>query len=243
MTRQTRPQSLTEVYHVIQRGLDRMALFHDEDDKQMFLNLLKFQVSDAFKIYGYCLMDNHVHLMAKSSCLSSNIQRIASVYALWFNQKYQRIGYLFQDRFKSEAIENESYFLSCLRYILQNPVKAGICDKASSYRWNSYRAYFNASESFVQTKFIHRFFDSKKDFDEYLSIFEDEVCPEIECPRKPTDNEVRQILQQKLNGKTFSDLSPSEKKQLLKEIKDSAKAGLRQLARITKTGYSIIRRL
>lgn len=242
MSRQARHRSLTEIYHVIQRGLNRISIFHDDDDKQMFLNLLKFQASDSFKIYCYCLMDNHTHLLVKSDHLSPNIQRIASVYAMWFNQKYQRTGYLFQDRFKSEPIEESNYFLCCLRYILQNPVKAGICKHASSYRWSSYPLYFNARDSFVKTKFISTFFDSRKDFEEYLSIEEAQEYLDIH-QNKLTDNEVRILLNQKLNGKIISELSKNEQKQILLEIKNSANISIRQLARITNIGYSTIRRL
>ena len=121
MSRQARQRSATEVYHVIQRGIDRMAIFYDDDDRQMFLNLLSQQVSESFKVYCYCLMDNHFHLIVKSNKLSFHIHHIASVYAGWFNHKHERRGYLFQDRFKSEAIEEEGYLLRCFRYILHNP--------------------------------------------------------------------------------------------------------------------------
>lgn len=138
MSRQARQRSITDIYHVIQRGIDRMVIFRDDDDRQMFLNLLRLQVCESFKIYCYCLMDNHIHLLVKSDRLSFHIHHIASIYAMWFNHKYNRRGYLFQDRFKSEVIEDEGYLLRCFRYILRNPVKAGICEKIEIYGWSSY---------------------------------------------------------------------------------------------------------
>lgn len=123
MPRQARQRSNTDIYHVILRGIDRMAIFYTDDDRQMFLNFLKMQISDHFKIYCYCLMDNHEHLLLKSESLSSQMHHLASLYAMRFNRKYERCGYLFQNRFQSENVENESYLLNCFRYILRNPVK------------------------------------------------------------------------------------------------------------------------
>ena len=82
MSRQARQRSITDIYHVIQRGIDRMVIFRDDDDRQMFLNLLQLQVCESFKIYCYCLMDNHIHLLVKSDRLSFHIHHIASIYAM-----------------------------------------------------------------------------------------------------------------------------------------------------------------
>lgn len=123
-----------------------------------FLKQLKSQVCPDFEIYCYCLMTNHIHLLVKSNLLSHYMHHIAFVYAMWFNAKYHRKGYLFQDRFRSEGIETENYLIQCFRYILQNPVKAGICRQVSDYRWSSYRLYYNSSASFVNVGFIKNFF-------------------------------------------------------------------------------------
>ncbi len=243
MSRKARQRSLTGMYHVIQRGLDHMNIFQEDDDRQMFLNLLKQQVSDEFRIYCYCLMDNHTHLLVKSDELSPYIQRISSMYAMWFNQKYKRTGYLFQDRFKSEIIEDETYFLCCFRYILQNPVKAGICTKVSSYRWSSYQAYYNNPLSFVYTEFIPSFFETENDLNEYLGINQNDSCLDIDQRKMLTDDEVQKILNQKLNGKIFAELSADKQKQILREMKNTTGTGLRQLARITNTNYALIQRL
>ena len=99
MSRQARQQSNTGVYHVIQRGVNRMLIFHEDADRRMFLDLLKSQAGEFFKVYCFCLMDNHIHLIVKTSRLSFYIHRILTAYAIWFNHKYEREGYLFQDRF------------------------------------------------------------------------------------------------------------------------------------------------
>lgn len=243
MPRQARQRSNTDIYHVILRGIDRMAIFYTDDDRQMFLNFLKMQISDHFKIYCYCLMDNHVHLLLKSESLSSEMHHLASLYAMRFNRKYERCGYLFQNRFQSENVENESYLLNCFRYILRNPVKAGMCPKPSAYRWSSYQAYFTHKDLGVDTGFLDLFFQSKEDFEEFMTSDDPQQCMDIDQISHPTDKEIKQIWEQKLTGKEFDQLSKSEKYQLLQELKYTTNAGLRQLARITHTGYNIIRRL
>lgn len=243
MPRQARQHSNTDIYHVILRGIDRMAIFYTDDDRQMFLNFLKLQISDHFKIYCYCLMDNHVHLLLKSESLSSEMHHLASLYAMRFNRKYERCGYLFQNRFQSENVENESYLLNCFRYILRNPVKAGMCPKPSAYRWSSYQAYFTHKDLGVDTGFLDLFFQSKEDFEEFMTSDDPQQCMDIDQISHPTDKEIKQIWEQKLTGKEFDQLSKSEKYQLLQELKYTTNAELRQLARITHTGYNIIRRL
>lgn len=243
MPRQARQRSDTGIYHVIQRGIDRMAIFYDDDDRQMYLNFLKLHISGHFKIYCYCLMGNHVHLLVKSDTLSAEMHHFASLYAIRFNHKYDRYGYLFQNRFKSEAIENETYFLQCFRYILRNPVKAAICSKPSDYPWSSYRFYYTLTDGWVDTGFLDTFFHSKQDFEEFIALDTPERCLDIDQFSRPTDQEIKQIFTQKLNGKQWDDLSISEKKELLRKLKYETNTGLRQLARITRTGYNIIRRL
>lgn len=85
-------------------------------------------------------MGNHVHLLLREGKepLSQIFKRLGVRYVYWYNWKYKRTGHLFQDRFKSEPVEDDTYFLAVLRYIYQNPVKAGLCEKPEEYQWSSY---------------------------------------------------------------------------------------------------------
>lgn len=105
MSRQARQQSNTGVYHVIQRGVNRMLIFHEDADRRMFLDLLKSQAGEFFKVYCFCLMDNHIHLIVKTSRLSFYIHRILTAYAIWFNHKYEREGYLFKIVLKVRSLK------------------------------------------------------------------------------------------------------------------------------------------
>ena len=93
--------------------------------------------------YAYCLMSNHVHLLIKThhEDIGATIKHLAVVYAMYFNHKYSRAGHLFQDRFKSEPVNDMAYFVTLLRYIHQNPLKAGIVQSVSEYPWSSWGEY------------------------------------------------------------------------------------------------------
>ena len=145
MPRKPRQPSSTGIYHVILRGIDQQILFRNDMDYQAFLRfLIEVKKSSPFILYSYCLMNNHVHLLVRETetPLSSFMRRISVKYALHFNTKYSRTGHVFQDRYKSENVEDERYFLTVYRYILRNPVKAGLCQEPADYRWSSYSELF-----------------------------------------------------------------------------------------------------
>lgn len=144
MPRKARKKSQTEIYHIILRGINRQSIFEDDEDREKLLQtLLRYKEKCGYNIYAYCFMGNHFHLLLKkvNEELAQIMRRISGSYVYWYNHKYDRIGNLFQDRFKSEPIETDSYFLTAIRYIHQNPVKAGIVSNIEEYKWSSYIEY------------------------------------------------------------------------------------------------------
>lgn len=137
MPRPPRTRSEMDIYHVMIRGMDRLQLFYDDADKKAFLSRLSLYREECdLAVYSWCLMGNHVHLLLKADmvALSDAMKRLQLSYAHYYNAKYDRIGYLFQDRFKSKPIEDEAYFFQVLRYIILNPAESG-----DSYReWTSF---------------------------------------------------------------------------------------------------------
>ena len=109
-------------------------------------------------------MGNHVHLLIKEGkeTLSNTMKRIGASYVYWYNWQYNRKGHLFQDRFKSEAVEDDAYFLMVLRYIHQNPLKAGLTNDIASYKWSSYKEYMTETK-IVNVDFVLSLFDKEKD--------------------------------------------------------------------------------
>lgn len=149
MARQPRIKSATGVYHVMLRGNERKPVFLDDEDKNKFVDImLKKKDGSAIRLYAYCVMDNHVHAVIQevTQPLDRFMKRIAVTYAAYFNKKHHRTGHVFQDRFRSEAIENEAYLLSVIRYIHNNPFKLE-CGPTVNYLWSSYPSYIGYKES------------------------------------------------------------------------------------------------
>ena len=185
MPRQARKKSKTGIYHIMVRGTNRQTIFEDDEDYEKFIDTIrKVKEKSGFKIYGYCLMGNHVHLLLHegNESISLSMQRICSSFVYWYNWKYDRYGHLLQERFKSEVVESESYLITVLRYIHQNPIKAGIIDSIEGYRWSSYREYLE-KENIIDTEIILKLFSmkrekAKKEFDKYMKETNEDMCLE-----------------------------------------------------------------
>ena len=157
MPRHSREQSGTGIYHMMLRGINRQSIFEDDEDYIRFISLLRSLVQrfddngrplpTQCTIYAYCLMNNHIHLLVKeqTDSISTTIKRVAVSYAYYFNRKYSRNGHLFQDRFKSEPVNDMTYFVTLMKYIHQNPVKAELVDNIDNYRWSSWYEYVSAN--------------------------------------------------------------------------------------------------
>lgn len=154
-------KSIEEIYHVMERGNEKKEIFRDDEDRIKFLDIINSnQVRYGFSIYAYCLMNNHVHLLVGcNGCDISQLMKSINIsYAIFFNRKYQRCGHLFQDRFKSELIDNDAYAIEVSRYIHLNSVRAGMIDidDIGQYPWSSYNQYIGSKSSHlsVDTNFI-----------------------------------------------------------------------------------------
>jgi len=130
--------------HVIQRGNNRSACFSSDGDMAVYANYLdEAAQKHGLAVHGWVFMTNHVHLLVtpeRDDSLSKSIQTLGRRYVRYFNHKLGRTGTLFEGRFKSCIVEESAYFLSCLRYIELNPVRAGMVGDPSEYTWSSYRA-------------------------------------------------------------------------------------------------------
>jgi len=145
MARKPRPHSESGYYHLITRGNNKKDLFYEREDFEQYLKLLaQYLGLNKVKLHHYCLMTNHVHLLSHSEspqAISKMMHGLQRSYVLFFRKKYQWTGHLFQGRFKSLAIESESYLLECGRYIERNPLRAKIVRDPSDWPYSSYHAY------------------------------------------------------------------------------------------------------
>jgi len=130
-------------YHVTARGTGRMPIYRDDHDRLTFLERLAAVVEDYhLECHAYCLMTNHYHLVVRTldANLSRSLQRLNGPYAQWWNGRHERSGHVFQGRFGAQVIQDDAYLLVACRYVVLNPVRAGLVSGPGDWRWSSYRA-------------------------------------------------------------------------------------------------------
>ena len=143
MPRAARKQSSTGYYHVTNRGVGRMPVFFDAKDHEVFLEcLLRAREVCDFKVLAYCIMTTHFHLVIKCDgpVPTSLFQSICARFASYYRKRHGWCGQIFQGRFHSEPIEEESHLLCAVRYVWRNPVSAHMCGHPTAYPWSSYLA-------------------------------------------------------------------------------------------------------
>lgn len=132
------------LYHVIARGNERKAIFRDDADRRRYLDrITHYREKFAFQFLACCLMDNHVHLAIETgqTPLSKIMAGLQSSYTQYFNRRHDRVGHLFQGRYKAFLVEKDPYALALVRYIHENPVKARVVERPEQYPWSSDRSY------------------------------------------------------------------------------------------------------
>jgi len=138
-------------HHIVQRGHNGNAVFVDEQDYQYYLENLKLFKSElGVKVYAWCLMTNHIHLILQPgddvSELSKLMKRVSGRQSAYVNKLERRTGSLWEGRFKASPIQRDEYLLPCVRYIEMNPVRAGMVLSPAEYQWSSYHERLNLSD-------------------------------------------------------------------------------------------------
>ncbi|WP_347489406.1 transposase [Desulfoscipio sp. XC116] len=167
MGRSPRVSAPDTVYHVICRGNNRRPIFADNQDYFCYLDLWRQNKAKMdFQVFAYVLMTNHVHWLLKTGLtpLSEIIHRIHSSYARWFNHRHQRVGHLFQGRYKNIICTDDAYLLTLAGYIHQNPVRSGLVKSVHLYPWSSYHHYASGQQNdLVEIDFILNYFSQDKE--------------------------------------------------------------------------------
>lgn len=199
MARQKRVKSETGIYHCMLRGINKQQVFYDEEDYIRFLEILsKCKTISGFRLHAYCLMSNHVHLLIQEGPepLELVFKRLGDRFVYWYNLKYKRSGPIFQGRYKSVPVNDDEYFISVLRYIHQNPVKAGMTDRCKDYKFSSYNDYYK-SLSFTDTQFAKELIEmdeferihNEPCAEKHLEIIEDETI-------RITDEDAKRVFEE-----------------------------------------------
>ena len=259
MTRKSREKSATGVYHVMMRGTNKQDIFEVTEDYLRFISILRsmvYPVDDSRRplpprcnIYAYCLMTNHVHLLIRESAeaLASVIHRIATAYAHYYNNKYFRCGHLFQDRFKSEPVNDQGYFFTLLRYIHQNPMAAGLSKGIDDYEWSSwkeYAGYRGCTSGFCDVRAVL----SQMPIHELHELVSDPLPKaamilDLDSGRKILSDEDVKVFLSSFGLRQPADLqlySRERRREILREAKLYG-ASIRQLVRLTGISFYIVK--
>jgi hypothetical protein len=195
-------------------------------------------------------MTNHIHLLIKENDepISIAMKRLSGSYVYWYNQKYNRVGHLFQERYKSEIVDNDSYLLTVLRYIHQNPVKAGLCKEIKDYRWSSYNDYLRKSD-LTDTTFIKSLFSEDKElatkaYCSYMLKEQNGNCMEEDKTYLP-DEKLEELFRGfgLRTSKELLLLDKGRQMEILKKLKILDGVSTRQLSRATGIARSFISKL
>lgn len=190
------------VYHVISRGNNRQQIFSDSRDYFRYLDLWrKYKAEMDFEVYAYVLMPNHVHWLIKTGLtpLSEIMHRTHSTYARWFNHRHERVGHLFQNRYKSIVCDTDNYLLVLARYIHLNPVRAGLVKEILHYPWSSYPGYCGHEDALLNTSFLLQYFgpDLNKSRTKFIDFTREGLENLDETSALPPIPENRHLEQQK----------------------------------------------
>ena len=245
MPRAPRATAESGFYHVILRGNGKQIIFEDDADRRVFLKLLAKRAGDAgAHVLAWCLMENHVHLVLEdpAQTLSEMMQRLSGDYAQRFNRKSGRVGHVFENRFKSCPIENETYLLQAIRYVHDNPENAGICP-APEYPWSSYHEYVGLSE-IADT---HLMLDMLGGVDGFIAYSQPETKRSYRFDRRARvpegeASEVARLVLGELPAHEVKALPKVARNKALQEMRNMG-LSVRQIERLTGVGHGTISRV
>lgn len=255
MPRKARLKSKSKIYHIMLRGANRQEIFHDDEDCKQFLEILKkYKIKTNIIILAWCFMNNHIHLLIKEGDenLSTTMKRIGVSYVTYYNWKYRTTGHLFQDRFRSETVEDKRYLLTVIRYIHQNPLKAGIVNHVDEWKWSSCHEYYginNDQWNLVHYKTILKMFSpditiAKKLFKEFNErINHDQCLEEVVTKSRLTDEEARNEIKKILGEREIAQvksLPREERDKVLRYVKAMGRIPQRQIARILGISVNLV---
>ena len=227
-------------YHIMVQGINKEYILNEVEDKRQYLKFIN-KVKKEIDVYivSYCIMDNHVHILIKEEyieCLSRFMHKVNTLYAMYYNKKYNRVGYVFRDRYKSQVIYSEKQLYTCINYIHNNPVKAGICRLASEYEYSSYNEYIKNMEEIQRN--INGLLIKEDILDKKENFLEIEEEKEVEIK-----NAIEEYM--KINNINFDTLKYERKnlKEIINMLKEYYGLSLRQISIYINVGRETVRNI
>ena len=237
-------------FHVYFRGNNRTIVFYDDIERVEFLKKLYFaSIRYETFIWAFVLMTNHVHIQLVTKRLTDFMKGFLQSYVRWYNIKNQTNDKLFKTPFNSTSKKSEKWIIDSLLYILQNPIRAGICQHPSEYKWSSYHFHFNRFSSLrkyikVDTSFLDKKIINITNLN--IAIRERMLAiPEIKENQSGTwenipDHKLAENIKIYLQGKSIYMLTIDEVESLLRFLKKETKASYRQIASLTHQNYNYV---
>lgn len=235
MARKSRNYIKSSFFHVMVQGINKEYIFNTDIDKKEYLKIMKnTETQYDVEIISYCIMDNHVHLLVrieKTDDLSKFMHKINTLYALYYNKKYDRVGYVYRDRYKSQIIYSEKQLYICINYIHNNPIKAGICTYPYQYKYSSFINFSLSNLECISNM-------QKEQEDEKIFFLEDE---------EQTEKEIQKLISDYLinNNMKLEELRNNKDnlKELIELLRNTYNVSLRKIAVYLKIPRESIRRL
>jgi REP element-mobilizing transposase RayT len=159
MARPLRIELAGGIYHITSRGDRREDIYDSDEDRENWLKIFG-DVCERFnwRCHAYCLMDNHYHIVLETADenLSKGMRQLNGVYTQYYNRKHNRVGHVFQGRYKGILVERDTYLLELARYVVLNPVRAGMTKNINAWKWSSYKAMIGevTSQPWLETDWI-----------------------------------------------------------------------------------------
>lgn len=194
-------------FHVIVQGINKEYIFQDDKNKEKYKQLLiRGTKENEIKIVAYCIMDNHAHILIylrNIENLSKCMQKINTIYAMYYNKKNNRVGVVYRNRFYTKPINDLGHLYLCMAYIHKNPVKAGIVEDPSNYKYSSYSDYISGNEGIITNDTSKLIFSNNTNYKEiFLKIHKTNIdANEFELEDENDYNEIiNRYRQQKLSN-------------------------------------------
>lgn len=207
------------LHHVMARGIEKGLIMHDDIDRKDFLRRLGAVAEDTSTVvYAYAIMPNHFHLLVKSgqNGLPTFMRRLLTGHAQYFNKRHKRVGHLFQNRYRSEVCEEESYFSTLIAYIHLNPVKAGIVKSVNdllTYPWTSHPVILGKTmQPWVDVEYVLHYFSRYHDnpYQGYLDFLSAEVKHDREAELSGSEKRHVQDSAQEVENERKQNIKPKQ---------------------------------
>lgn len=222
MPRYPRNYIKTTFFHIITQGINKSYIFENPEDIKYYIKIMcKLSEEYRIKLIAYCVMNNHTHMLLEVNELNNLIKYMQSIntrYGKYYNKKYNRVGYVFRDRYKSEGIYSEKHLYNCIRYIYDNPVKAGICNKAEEYPYSNYKKI-----SEIYNEEYYRFIGDESD----------KICKKL----------INDFLKENNLGLNELKKDKNKLKQIISNLKNDYNISLRTVAKEINLGRETVRKI